>query len=179
MRSLCVFCGSSPGARPEYVALARQTGTMLAQRGITLIYGGGRVGLMGALADAALLAGGRVIGVIPQMLLDQEVGHLGLSKLHVVDTLSQRKVFMNDLADAFVALPGGIGTMDELFEAWTWTQLSLQEKPCALLNLNGFYDDLIAFIEHAVAEGFLRRSHRAALLVADDIGELLDRLTAA
>jgi uncharacterized protein (TIGR00730 family) len=133
---------------------------------------------MGALADAALAAGGRVIGVIPQMLLDLEVGHAGLTELHVVDTLSQRKVLMNDLADAFLALPGGIGTMDELFEAWTWTQLSLQHKPCALLNHGGYYDELIAFLDRAVAEGFLRPAHRAALLVADHIDELLERLSA-
>jgi uncharacterized protein (TIGR00730 family) len=179
MRSLCVFCGSSAGNRPGYVALARQAGTLLAQRGLTLVYGGGRVGLMGALADAALAAGGRVVGVIPQMLLDLEVGHAGLSELHVVQTLSERKLLMSDLADGFLALPGGIGTMDELFEAWTWVQLSLMTRPCGLLNHDGYYDTLIAFLDHSVREGFLRPSHRAALLVDTDITGLLDRLAAA
>jgi uncharacterized protein (TIGR00730 family) len=176
MRSLCVFCGSSEGRDPGYVALARATGALLAQRGITLVYGGGRVGLMGALADAALAQGGRVVGVIPQMLLDLEVGHAGLSELHVVQTLSERKLLMSDLADAFLALPGGIGTMDELFEAWTWVQLSLMTKPCGLLNHEGYYDALIGFLDHAVREGFLRPGHRAALQVDSDVIRLLDRL---
>jgi uncharacterized protein (TIGR00730 family) len=179
MRSLCVFCGSSAGNRPDYVALARQTGTLLAQRGLTLVYGGGRVGLMGALADAALSAGGRVVGIIPQMLLDLEVGHAGLSQLHVVQTLSERKLLMSDLADGFLALPGGIGTMDELFEAWTWVQLSLMTKPCGLLNHDGYYGARIEFLDHAVREGFLRPPHRAALLVDTDITALVDRLAAA
>ena len=134
MKSLCVFCGSSPGNRPAYASLAVRTGELIARRGVTLVYGGGRVGLMGALADAALAAGGKVVGVIPQMLIDREVGHAGLTQLHVVRTMSERKLLMGDLADAFLALPGGIGTMDELFEAWTWTQLDLHRKPCALLN---------------------------------------------
>jgi uncharacterized protein (TIGR00730 family) len=176
MRSLCVFCGSSAGNDPGYVVLARETGALLARRGITLVYGGGRVGLMGALADAALAAGGRVVGVIPQMLLDQEVGHAGLSELHVVQTLSERKLLMSDLADGFLALPGGIGTMDELFEAWTWVQLSLMTKPCGLLNHAGYYDALIVFLDHAVREGFLRAAHRAALQVDSDVIRLLDRL---
>src|SRR5262249_38923119 len=144
-----------PGNRPEYLVMARLTGELIARRGLTLVYGGGRVGLMGALADAALAAGGKVVGVIPQVLLDKGVGHPGLTQLHVVSTLSERKLLMSDLADAFLALPGGIGTMDELFEAWTWTQLNLQSKPCGLLNFNGYYDPLLAFIERAVAEGFL------------------------
>src|SRR5688572_23328516 len=165
MRSIGVFCGSSAGNRPEYLAIARETGALLARRNLTIVYGGGRVGLMGALADAALAEGGRVIGVMPQMLIDQEVGHAGLTQLHVVASLSERKVMMNELADAFLALPGGIGTMDELFEAWTWTQLSVQHKPCALLNQDGYYDSLIEFLDLAVAEGFLRPRHRAALLI--------------
>ena len=179
MKSLCVFCGSSPGNRPDYAVLAMQTGELIARRGLTLVYGGGRVGLMGALADAALAAGGRVVGVIPQMLIDREVGHAGLSQLHVVRTMSERKLLMGDLADAFLALPGGIGTMDELFEAWTWTQLSVQHKPCALLNQGGYYDALIEFLDHAVEEGFLRPRHRAALLVGSDVGLLLDQLDGA
>jgi uncharacterized protein (TIGR00730 family) len=179
MHSVCVFCGSSAGNRPDYLATARETGALLARRQLTIVYGGGRVGLMGALADAALAEGGRVIGVMPQMLVDQEVGHAGLSELHVVATLSERKVRMNEIADAFLALPGGIGTMDELFEAWTWTQLSLQRKPCALLNQGGYYDALIGFIDHAVGEGFLKPRHRAALLIGSEVGPLLDQLAGA
>jgi len=176
MNALCVFCGSSPGNTPEYVELARSVGATLAARRIKLVYGGGRVGLMGALADAALRGGGEVIGVIPQMLLDKEVGHSGLSELRVVQTMSERKWLMGELSDAFVALPGGIGTMDELFEAWTWTQLDIHRKPCGLLNFNGFYDPLIAFVNRAVEEGFLRPRHRDALLVESQFERLLERL---
>lgn len=179
MRSLCVFCGSNPGNRPEYLQAARAAGRLIAQRQLTLVYGGGKVGLMGAVADAALAAGGRVVGVIPQMLLDREAGHPGLSELRVVDTLSERKLIMGELADAFLALPGGIGTMDELFEAWTWTQLELHRKPCALLNQDGYYDALVQFLDYAVAEGFQRPRHRAALLVNTQIEPLLDQLLAA
>lgn len=176
MKSICVFCGSSPGDRPDYLRLARELGELLARRNLTVVYGGGRVGLMGALADAALQAGGQVIGVIPQLLLDKEVGHSGLSELLVVQTMAERKLKMGELADAFLTLPGGIGTMDELFEAWTWTQLDLHRKPCGLLNYQGFYDPLIAFIDHAVEEGFLRPRHRAALIVDSDMTRLLQRL---
>jgi uncharacterized protein (TIGR00730 family) len=176
MQSLCVFCGSSSGNQPDYVQLARHAGASLARRGLTLVYGGGRVGLMGALADAALEAGGRVVGVIPQMLLDKEVGHAGLTQLHVVNTMTERKLLMGELSDAFLALPGGIGTMDELFEVWTWTQLDLHRKPCALLNYNGYYDALLAFLDHAVEQGFLRPRHRAALLTDAELEKLLDRL---
>jgi len=176
MKSICVFCGSSPGDRPGYLQLARELGALLARRNLTVVYGGGRVGLMGALADAALKEGGQVIGVIPQLLLDKEVGHSGLSELHVVRTMAERKLKMGDLADAFLTLPGGIGTMDELFEAWTWTQLDLHRKPCGLLNYQGFYDPLIAFIDRAVEEGFLRPRHRAALIVDADMTKLLQRL---
>lgn len=179
MKSLCVFCGSSPGNRPAYASIAVRTGELIARRGLTLVYGGGRVGLMGALADAALAAGGRVVGVIPQMLIDREVGHSGLSELHVVRTMSERKLLMGDLADAFLALPGGIGTMDELFEAWTWTQLDLHRKPCALLNQDGYYDPLLAFLDRAVEEGFLQPIYRAALLVDADVETALDRLASA
>lgn len=177
MRSICVFCGSNVGVRPDYLACARETGTLLAQRDITIVYGGGRVGLMGALADSALASGGRVIGVIPQMLLDREVGHAGLTEMHVVQTLAERKLLMGDLAEAFLVLPGGTGTMDELFEAWTWTQLELQRKPCGLLNLRGYYDSLLAFVDHAVSEGFLRPRHRAALSVDTRIESLIERLS--
>jgi uncharacterized protein (TIGR00730 family) len=176
MASICVFCGSSPGNRPEYLHLARHVGSLIAQRDHALVYGGGRVGLMGALADAALAAGGRVIGVIPRFLVEKEAGHTGLSELNVVTTMSERKLLMGDLSDAFVALPGGIGTMDELFEAWTWAQLDLQRKPCGLLNHSGYYDSLIAFLAHVEAEGFLRPRHSAALLVDTDAQQLLTRL---
>jgi|SRR5262245_22552005 len=176
MKSLCVFCGSSPGNDSRYLELARELGGLAARRQLTLVYGGGRVGLMGALADAALREGGRVIGVIPQLLLDREVGHAGLSQLHVVGSMAERKQVMGDLADAFLTLPGGIGTMDELFEAWTWTQLDLHRKPCGLLNQNGYYDPLIAFLDRCVNEGFLRSRDRAALLVDTDLQRLLDRL---
>lgn len=178
MRSVCVFCGSRSGDRPEYLDLARRTGALLVRRDLTLVYGGGRVGLMGALADAVLEAGGRAIGVIPQMLLDKEVGHTGLTQLHVVATMTERKLAMGELSDAFIALPGGIGTMDELFEVWTWTQLDLHKKPCGLVNHDGYYDALISFLDHAVGEGFLRPRHRGALFVERDAQALLERFDA-
>jgi uncharacterized protein (TIGR00730 family) len=149
---------------------------LLARRGITLVYGGGRVGLMGALADAALAHGGRVIGVMPQLLLDREAGHRDLSELHVVDSMAQRKQLMGDLADAFLTLPGGIGTMDELFEAWTWTSLGLQHKPSGLLNQDGYYDSLIAFLQTCSDEGFLRSQYLSALIVDVDLERLVDKL---
>lgn len=179
MQSICVFCGSSPGNHPGYLALARQVGALLGRRKLTLVYGGGRVGLMGALADAALQEGGRVIGVIPQLLLDKEVGHAGLTELQVVATMAERKLAMGELADAFLTLPGGIGTMDELFEAWTWSQLDLHRKPCGLLNYQGYYDPLLSFLDRCVEEGFLRPRHRAALLADTDAQQLLDRLAQA
>lgn len=179
MKSLCVFCGSSPGHRPGYLQLARDLGELLASRQIVTVYGGGRVGLMGALADASLARGGAVVGVIPQLLLDKEVGHAGLTELHVVQTMSERKLLMGELSDAFISLPGGIGTMDELFEAWTWTQLDLQHKPCGLLNYAGYYDPLIEFLDRAADEGFLHPRHRAALLVDEDLASLVSRLDAA
>jgi uncharacterized protein (TIGR00730 family) len=179
MRTLCIFCGSSSGNDPAYSAVARHAGAFLASRDITLVYGGGRVGLMGSLADAVLQAGGRAIGVIPQMLIDKEVGHSGLTELHVVKTMTERKLLMGELSDAFVALPGGIGTMDELFEVWTWTQLQLHQKPCGVLNHNGYYDPLLAFLDRAVQEGFLHLRHRLALLVDSEIEVLVERLFAA
>jgi uncharacterized protein (TIGR00730 family) len=178
MRSICVFCGSKPGANEGYVQLASRVGMLLAQRGVTVVYGGGRVGLMGALADAALGANGRVIGVMPQMLIDREVGHSNLSELHVVRTMAERKEMMGALADGFLTLPGGTGTMDELFEAWTWTQLGLQRKASGLLNFRGYYDPLIAFLDRAVSEGFLDARHRAALWVDDNASRLIERLCA-
>jgi uncharacterized protein (TIGR00730 family) len=179
MKSVCVFCGSSPGNHPRYLETARTLGGLLARRDCTIVYGGGRVGLMGAVADAALQAGGRVVGVIPQLLLDKEVGHAGLTELHVVQTMAQRKQMMGDLSDAFLTLPGGIGTMDELFEAWTWTQLDLHRKPCGLLNQEGYYDSLVAFIERCQSEGFLRPRHASALLVDSALEPLIERLAAA
>lgn len=179
MPAICIFCGSNPGTRPEYMQVARDTGRLLAERQLTLVYGGGKVGLMGAVADAALAAGGRVVGVMPQMLRDREVGHPGLSELHVVTTLAERKLLMGELSDAFLTLPGGIGTLDELFEVWSWTQLDLHRKPCGLLNQSGYYDALIQFLDHAVTEGFQRPRHRAALLVGNEVGPLLDQLLAA
>lgn len=179
MPSICIFCGSSPGNRPEYLSLARTTGRLIAERGLTLVYGGGKVGLMGAVADSALAAGGRVVGIIPQMLLDREVGHPGLSELRVVTTMAERKAMMIELSDVFLTLPGGIGTLDELFEAWTWTQLGLHDKPSGLLNHRGYYDSLVQFLDLAVTEGFQRPRHRAALLVDTEVESLLDRLLAA
>ena len=179
MRRLCVFCGSSPGARPAYRRAAEELGALLAARGIELVYGGGRVGLMGALADAALAAGGRVIGVIPEALLAKEVGHAGLSELHVVPSMHVRKALMADLASAFVALPGGFGTFEELCEILTWTQLGLQRKPCGLLDVEGYYRPLLALFDGAVAEGFVRPEHRALALADTDAARLLDRLAAA
>ena len=176
MQSIGVFCGSSVGARPEYRDAAHQFARLLAERSITLVYGGGRVGLMGVIADAALEMGGEVIGVIPKVLYRKEIAHEGLTDLRVCDTMSERKAIIGELSDAFVALPGGIGTLDELFEVWTWTQLGLQDKPSALLNVDRYFDGLIQFIDHSVAEGFLRPTVRQALLVDTDAQRLLDRL---
>lgn len=176
MPTVCVFCGSKPGSGGAYVEMARDMGTRLALRGFDIVYGGGRVGLMGALADAALTANARVIGVIPQMLVDREVGHSGLSELHVVRTMAERKDMMGSLSDAFLTLPGGTGTMDELFEAWTWTQLGLQQKPSVLFNFRGYYDPLVAFLDRAVVEGFLEPRNRANLWVEADPERLIERL---
>lgn len=176
MQSICVFCGASSGNQPGYLQLASAVGELLAQRNLKVIYGGGRVGLMGALADAALRAGGQVIGVMPQLLIDKEVGHTGLSELRVVNTMAERKLMMGHLADGFITLPGGIGTMDELFEAWTWTQLGLQNKPSGLLNYAGYYDPLIEFIDGAVQQGFLTPRSREALFVDTDMTRLLTRM---
>jgi uncharacterized protein (TIGR00730 family) len=168
-----VYCGSNPGRAAEYREAARGLARVLAARGVEVVYGGGAVGLMGALADAALEAGGRVTGVIPQALVDREIGHRGLTELRVVSSMHERKMLMADLADAFIALPGGIGTLEEIIEVLTWTQLGLHRKPCALLDVNGFYAPLRAFLDHAVAEGFLSAGHREMLLVSHDAEELL------
>ena len=178
MDRLCVFCGSNSGHDPVYGELAAQLGRALAQRRIGLVYGGGRVGLMGVLADAALAAGGEVIGVIPKALLDREVGHRGLTQLRVVDSMHARKALMVELADGFVALPGGIGTLEELFEVWTWAQLGMHRKPCGLLDVGGFFTPLVSFLDHVVATGFLRSTSRAMLAVAASPDELLAQFSA-
>src|ERR1044071_1503186 len=173
---ICVFCGSSGGRRSEYIEAARQFGRLLAAHDIGLVYGGARVGLMGALADAVLECGGEVIGVIPRALVDREIAHRGLSELRVGHTMHERKALMADLADGFVALPGGTGTLDEFFEVWTWAQLGSHSKPCGLLNVGGYYDGLSGFLDHLVAEGFLRHSYRAMLAIEADPPRLLRRL---
>jgi uncharacterized protein (TIGR00730 family) len=176
--SICVFCGSQPGADPAYVEAARDFGALLARRGIALVYGGAHVGLMGALADALLEDGGRVTGVIPQALWDREVGHTGLTELLVVDSMHERKALMAERADAFVALPGGAGTLEELFEAWTWAQLGIHAKPVGLLNVNGFWDPLLAMLDHMVEQRFVRAAQRAMVLVDEHPERLLARLAA-
>jgi uncharacterized protein (TIGR00730 family) len=178
IRRLCVFCGSSAGREPGYRHLAESLARALAERGIGIVYGGASVGLMGALADAALVAGGEVIGVIPQALIEREIGHRGLTELRIVASMHERKALMAELADGFVALPGGIGTLEELFEVWTWAQLGLHAKPCALLDTDGFYGPLAAFLDHLVDAGFVREAHRAMLLTAHSPEELLTALAA-
>lgn len=175
----CVFCGSSPGARPEYTTAARDLGVALADRGIELVYGGAHVGLMGVVADAARQAGGHVIGVIPRDLAEFDVAHKELPDLRVVGTMHERKSLMADLSDGFIALPGGLGTFEELFEALTWTQLGLQSKPCGVLNVGGYFDPLIALLDRAVEERFLKPVHRAILQVSKNPDDLLDAIAAA
>jgi len=177
LRAICVFCGSSPGLRAEYAEAARALGSLLARRGITLVYGGSDVGLMKIVADACLEAGGQVIGVIPRTLVDREIAHRGLTKLHVVESMHERKALMADLSDAFIALPGGFGTFDEFFEILTWAHLGLHAKPCALVNTAGYFDLLLAMADHAVAEGMLRPSARAAMLCASSGQEVVDLLS--
>jgi len=176
MRRLCVFSGSSHGASSDYGDAARVLGRLIANRGIGLVYGGAAVGLMGAVADAALEAGGEVIGVIPEALVQREVAHKGLDDLRVVGSMHERKALMADLSDGFIALPGGIGTLEELFEVWTWTQLGSHAKPCALLNVRGFYDRLLTFLDHVVDEQFLKPVHREMIVVADEPAALLSAL---
>ena len=175
--ALCVYCGSSSGSHPGYVEQARAFGAEMAQRGIALVYGGGKVGLMGTVADAVLGAGGKAIGVIPRQLVDLEVAHPGLSELVVVDTMHQRKTRMYELSDAFVALPGGFGTMDEMFEMLTWAQLGLHRYPCAFLDVRGYYRDLRTMMDHMVAEGFVRAGQRDGLWFGESIAALFDWMT--
>ena len=174
MQRLCVFCGSSPGRRPIHAESARSLGKIMAARGLALVYGGGHVGLMGVLADAVLEAGGEVIGVIPQSMVDKELAHTGISKLHIVGTMHERKALMADLADGFIALPGGWGTLEEFFEVLTWAQLGLHQKPCGLLNVRGFFDGLLSFIDHSIDERFVRGQNRSMVIVANSSGELLE-----
>jgi hypothetical protein len=176
IRRVCVFCGSSAGAHPDYARAARDAGTSLAKESIGLVYGGARTGLMGEIADAVLRAGGEVIGVIPEHLKAREIAHTGLSDLRVVSSMHERKAMMADLADSFIGLPGGLGTFDEFFEAATWSQLGIQPKPTALLNVRGYYDLLDRFLAHAVEEGFLRPESRALIAISDELPVLLDAL---
>jgi hypothetical protein len=174
MKRICVFAGSNAGARPAYAAAAEELGRVLVGRGIGVVFGGGRVGLMGALADAALAAGGEVIGVIPEALVAKEVAHRSLTDLRIVGSMHERKALMANLADGFIALPGGWGTLDELFEVLTWAQLGLHGKPCGLLNVEGYFDGLLAFIQHSIEEGFVRREYRAMLASAETVTGLLE-----
>ena len=172
------LCRVQPGSHPAYAEGARALAGLLAERGIGLVFGGSNVGLMGVLADTALAAGGEVIGVMPQALVDREIGHPSLTEMRVVGSMHERKALMAELSDAFVAIPGGIGTLEELIEIYTWSQLGIHSKACGVLNIRGYYDPLATFLDHAVEEGFLRPQHRAVLSVAADPGELLDRLAA-
>jgi len=175
MKRLCVFCGSNLGCHPAYAEAAQDLARALVTRKIDLVYGGARVGVMGVLADAVLAAGGQVIGVIPQGLVEQEVAHTGLPDLRVVASMHERKLLMSELSDGFIALPGGLGTLEELFEILTWAQLGLHRKPCGLLNVHGYYRRLVDFLDHAVAEQLLKPAYRALLLVEERSEQLLDR----
>lgn len=178
MRTVCVYCGSSAGADPVYVEAARALGALLAERGLGLVYGGARVGLMGAVADAALAAGGSVVGVIPASLQSRELAHGGLTELVVVDSMHERKAIMAERSDAFLALPGGLGTLEELFEVLTWAQLGIHAKPCGVLDVAGYWSPLLAFLDRAVALGFVTQLSRDLLMVEDDGARLLDRFAA-
>jgi uncharacterized protein (TIGR00730 family) len=177
IRSLCIFCGSNSGNDPIYANVARDFGALLAKSNVALIYGGGHVGLMGIIADAVLAGRGNAIGVIPRMLWDREVGHRNLTELHVVETMHERKAMMASLSDAFVALPGGLGTLEEIFEVWTWAQLGIHRKPLGFLDANGFYAPLLSFLDHAVDAGFIRAQHRSMAIVDGDPASLLRRMS--
>jgi uncharacterized protein (TIGR00730 family) len=178
IRRLAIFCGSNPGARPDYIAAARSLGKLLSERGIGIVYGGSNVGLMAALADTMLDELGDIIGVIPRMLVQREVANTALSDLRIVDSMHERKAMMAELADGFIALPGGIGTLEEFFEIWTWGQLGMHEKPCGLLNVAGYFDPLLQFLDRAVAEKFVRDVHRGMVVVESDPSVLLARFEA-
>lgn len=173
MKAICVFCGSSYGTREAYADAARATGRAIAEQGYTLVYGGAKVGLMGTVADAALNAGGKVIGVLPKALEDKEIGHEGLTDLHLVGSMHERKAMMADLSDAFIALPGGVGTLEEIFEVWTWGQLGYHSKPCGFLNIEGYYDDLIRFLDHQTDQGFTKDVMRAMVQIAGTPEEMI------
>jgi len=178
MRAVCVFCGSNPGNHPDYAAAAEALGQAIAKRGATLVYGGAEVGLMGITADAALAAGGEVIGIIPKALMDKEIGHKGLTRLEAVGSMHERKARMAELSDGFVNLPGGTGTLEEMFEVWTWGQLGFHDKPIGVLNVRGFYDPLMAFLDHQRDEGFVKPGLRDTLLSAGEPETLLNAMEA-
>ncbi|MDZ7644722.1 MAG: TIGR00730 family Rossman fold protein [Woeseiaceae bacterium] len=176
MESVCVYCGSSPGTQPDYATAARELAGALLERGLALVYGGASKGLMGIIADAMLAGGGRVVGVIPQGLVDKEIAHEGLTELHVVASMHERKALMAELSDGFIAMPGGFGTLEEIVEMLTWGQLGIHAKPCGLLNVAGYYDGLLGYVEHAERQGFVRGEHRRMLLASSDPAALLARL---
>lgn len=178
LKSICVFCGANVGTDPAYEQAAVALGQALAERKLTLVYGGGAVGLMGVVANAAMQAGGEVIGIIPKALQDLEIGHKGLTRLEVVDGMHARKARMAELSDAFIALPGGLGTLEELFEVWTWGQLGYHAKPLGLMEVNGFYDKLSGFLDHVMQQGFVSQAHRGMLQIDDSPQGLLDKLEA-
>jgi len=177
MQRVCVFCGSNPGSRPEYADAARELAAALVQSNLTLVYGGGRVGLMGVVADEVLRLGGRAVGVIPRPLWQREVGHTALSEIRIVETMHERKAMMADLSDAFIALPGGLGTIEEIFEIWTWAQLGMHAKPLGFLNVLDYYTPLMAFLDHAAGERFIREEIRRAAMVEGSAAALLRRFT--
>lgn len=176
MKRICVFTGANPGARPEYAAAAQSFGRELVAAGLDLVYGGGKVGLMGVIADAVIAAGGKAIGVIPEALVAKEIAHRGLSELLVVASMHERKALMSELSDAFVAMPGGLGTLEEFFEVLTWSQLGLHAKPCGILNVAHYYDPLLSFLDRAVEERFVKPQHRGIIVTAETPRELLERL---
>jgi uncharacterized protein (TIGR00730 family) len=174
MKQICVFCGSSPGAKPDYIQAAKSLGLLLAEKKVTLVYGGASVGLMGQLAKTCLDAGGEVIGVIPRKLVELEVAYGKLTQLHIVETMHERKAMMSKLSDGFIALPGGLGTIEEFFEVLTWAQLGMHQKPCGLLNVGGYYDRLIEFLDHAVAQHFIESTHRDMIQIDEKPEGLLE-----
>ncbi|HBL66637.1 MAG TPA: TIGR00730 family Rossman fold protein [Achromobacter sp.] len=175
LKNICVYCGSNPGTPPEYIEQARVLARELVKRDLGLVYGGSVVGIMGVVANEVLAAGGRVIGVIPELLQKKEQAHRGLTELHLVQNMHERKAMMIEKSDGFIALPGGAGTLEEFFEVWTWAQLNMHQKPCGLLNVAGYYDALVQFVDHAVDEAFIRPQHRDMLVVEEDPALLLDR----
>lgn len=175
IKSICVYCGSSPGRLDAYATAARTLAASLVEQNIRLVYGGANVGIMGLLADTVLQLGGEVVGVIPEALVQKEVAHTGLTRLHVTQSMHERKTLMAELSDGFIALPGGIGTLEELFEVWTWAQLGFHNKPCGLLNIEGYFDSLALFLDHAVAEQFVKQPHRSMLIVERDPETILER----